>query len=521
MLGQVIGRFIGNHATTSKQWPIARRRVALQGTPKKKKEKDILTQEKKNGLTDSTNVIIIESDNERSEGSNSESSESEREEEKENGTMTSQQVNRKHIEWPDSLKRYLVSVHKRCIDNPSLKTRVDSQLTKIIKDSIEDGSLYTRDWENNPPELALEKVRSRLSWTEETLQSSSDNSENEEDSVFSVSPEAPPPLKKLCTNNNGDEQHFGSEDALQRRLQRFSSGGGGNTTKSKNIIDVSRHKNMKKKIVGTCTTLEKPYTRSSVIIDLSTIRPEHILRRSFALAMDKHRTGKTDYYETNSQLLSIRQDMVVQGIRDAFAVSVYEAHGRLAILNKDLSGFNQCQGRLSALYAALPETGTENMPEFLAYRILYCILLDAQEEALEGAMAEIYKRGLSRHSADVEVAVATQKYVLFCNHARLFRVYEEFSGRAIRDTTKTLVDEIIAKYRDTALRNVMKVLIGTTTNERLTKMLGFKTPEEYREFIEHYSPVYNSAGCIDTKLTFANISKVPLPKVQVLYTVVQ
>lgn len=531
MVGQVIGRFIGNLPCTSKQWPIARKKILVRKiTSQEGKDKS----ESSKGKPDESESIDNESDN---EGGNSKSS----------------------MKWPDSLKRYLFAVMEKCSDNPRLKSKVQMRLRRVIESSIEDGTLHTRDWENSPPELFSPK----LSWTEKKLpqansndfccehnekdgkssdndidsDNDSDNSDNDSDkssdddyiSIVGVKAKKPistinvePPLKKICEDYE-TSQHFGGGDALQKRLMRFSSPDIQKKS-SKNIIDVSKRKNIKKKIVGTCTTLEKPYTRSSVIIDLSTIRPERILHKSFALAVRKHNSGEADYYETNSQLLSIRQDMVLQGIRNSFTVSVYEFHGRLAILNKDLSGFNQCQGKLSTLYTTLPEDGENalyNMPEFLAYRVLYCILLDTQESSLEKTLAEIYERGFDKDSLDVKVAIAVQKYALHRNYLKLFRILEEFPVEKIRDTVLTFVDEIIVKYRDIAVRNIIGAHIGSVTNAMLSRILNFKTDKEYRKFIEHYNPVYDNDKNIDAKPTFGNMLRIPPPKVQVLYTVNQ
>ena len=533
-MGQVIGRFIGNLTCSSKQWPVARKKfIVSEPVQKDEPKKEVVKADP------------VEESDEESDGDVSNN----------DGNDDNDRKSKEPIEWPDSLRRYLVSVMERCSNNPKMKAKVQMRLKKIIESSIEDGSLYTRDWENDPPEL----IHPKLNWVEDNIfqdnehndesddESSDNNSDNSDDessndsndssdssdnsdndNFISLKPRTTsptislePPLKKVCKD---DEQHFGNDDALQKRLLRFSSlENGANTQKkaNKNIIDVSKRKNIKKKIIGTCTVLEKPYTRSSVIIDLSTIRPEHILHKSFDLAVRKHNSGETDYYETNSQLLSIRQDMVVQGIKNELTVSVYEFHGRLAILNKDLSGFNQCQGKLSTLYASLPESASRNMPEFLAYRVLYCILLDAQEDSLEKALAEIYRRGLSKHSLDVAVAVALQKYVLYGNYPKLFSIYDEFSGRKIRDTIETLVNEIIVKYRDVALRKIMSTHIGSVTKETIMRIFNFKTTSDYQNFIEYYNPVYDKSNNIDPRATFKNMLRVPPPKVQMLYTINQ
>lgn len=64
--------------------------------------------------------------------------------------------------------------------------------------------------------------------------------------------------------------------------------------------------------------------------DPTTIRPLSILERAFPFVMNKYRANKHWPY-ISDQLRSIRQDLMVQSIRNDFTVLIYEENARLAL----------------------------------------------------------------------------------------------------------------------------------------------------------------------------------------------
>ena len=131
-------------------------------------------------------------------------------------------------------------------------------------------------------------------------------------------------------------------------------------------------------MIGTSTKLEKDYFRahSEMINDAKNVRPLHVLVKAFDFVMNKYKENK-DYKYILNQLKSIRQDMLLQNIKNDFCVKVYEASTEISIQNEDIENANIT---LSMLIKDLYNTiHSENDYQFYRYYLIYNILYDIKE----------------------------------------------------------------------------------------------------------------------------------------------
>ncbi|PRP87622.1 hypothetical protein PROFUN_04649 [Planoprotostelium fungivorum] len=184
------------------------------------------------------------------------------------------------------------------------------------------------------------------------------------------------PLKRKSLDSALDDE-LSSPSALRKRAAKFGNAGfdfedddveeSSSTSlfapiKPKKMIRINKSPEAPAALKGTNQNVEKSYLRLTDAAQAKNVRSEEIL--SVALLRLKNRwNGKTpgvsrtngkwseeDSHYFTDQMKAIRQDLVVQGIRNRFTLSVYQFHAEVALEFNDKAEFGQCITMILQLY---------------------------------------------------------------------------------------------------------------------------------------------------------------------------
>lgn len=261
---------------------------------------------------------------------------------------------------------------------------------------------------------------------------------------------------------------------LEKRRQRFNIGKPGNNKTTTWGASAKDEDEMPTgPVVGTNMALEKSYFRLTAPPKAETVRPLHVLEKTLAMLTKKWRAEKNYNYICN-QFKSLRQDLTVQHIKNAFTVKVYETHARISLEKGDTGEYNQCQTQLKALYA---QNLGGNPAEFKAYRILYFVYT-CNKTDMNDMLAELTPADKShpwiKHALDVRSALALG------NYHRFFRLYLE-----AQNLGGYLMDLFIERERLAALANMSRAYVSIALRF-LTDELAFDNDGACREFLESH-----------------------------------
>lgn len=414
----------------------------------------------------------------------------------------------KKVEWPPAVREYV----RRAFDPANVIPGISSaEMQAKLKETI---SYYAErnahdevDWPNYPlPQEILRDEREKLAngfsnglhlndmnaYTNTNSPHSKKRKSQDADELQAPpTPSSIPPWRKAnlesritFVDGHNDKRHKKNAltDAsskfdqveLEKRRQRFNlSNNGSRTTPPWGSPRKDEDEMPTGPVVGLNQSLEKSYFRLTAPPKAETVRPLPVLEKTLAMLTKKWKAEKNYNYICN-QFKSLRQDLTVQHIKNAFTVKVYEIHARISLEKGDLGEYNQCQTQLKALYA---QNLGGNPAEFKAYRILYfvhtCNKTDMNDMLAELTLADKRQEWI-KHALDVRSSLALGNYHKF------FRLYLEAQNMG-----GYLMDMFIERERLSALANIARGYPHVTLRF-LTDELGFDNDETCRDFLESH-----------------------------------
>ena len=224
-------------------------------------------------------------------------------------------------------------------------------------------------------------------------------------------------------------------------------------------------------IQGTNQSIEKDYYRLTSAPQPAAVRPLAVL--SLALGRVKERWKATrEYGWCCNQLKSIRQDLTVQHIRNAFACECYETHGRIALEQGDLSEFAQLMTPLTSLHSE----GLTTLPvraEFIAYRILHTVCHHQRHNDLSllSLLAtlpdEVSHHPYVLHALDVRQSLLLRSYLHFFHLYHTAPVMSSY-----------LMDGLASEMRMRGLRVLCSAFRGRCECQWVRRWVGFEDEDE-------------------------------------------
>ncbi|KAI9031290.1 SAC3/GANP/Nin1/mts3/eIF-3 p25 family-domain-containing protein [Hyaloraphidium curvatum] len=304
---------------------------------------------------------------------------------------------------------------------------------------------WTKDWDREPlpPPCSDDFVPPKPAASIPTPVRTPGKAKKRRNPLSESDTEDPPPVAKLRTDELAKREkrarRFDSPQpaAAPRRPVLERLGTAVDAEPNPDVIDWDRHT-----IVGTSQVLEKHYLRLTSAPDPANVRPLEVCRQTLKLLKRKWK-DEANYAYICDQFKSLRQDLTVQRIRNAFTIDVYETHARIALEKGDLGEFNQCQSQLKHLYKEVKGAGHEN--EFKAYRVLYC-LYTLNRRDINNLLQDL--TAADRKDPQIAHALAVRKAVAHRDYHQLFRLYRNYPN----NMSPYLIDHFAERERIYALK---------------------------------------------------------------------
>ena len=296
--------------------------------------------------------------------------------------------------------------------------------------------------------------------------------------------------------------------------------------------------------VGKSRSLEKAYLRLTTFPKPEDVRPLPVLAQALSHIKRRYHTEE-DFEWANEQLKSVRQDLTVQGHRNALALDVYETHARLALEEGQLNEFNQCQTKIRELTVGIgggggggEDEGLEDVlgsgekrrkrkktggkgarllrqardvaDEFGGYRLLYALVQKnwgdvtkelAYASQMAPEMATQTPPSGCRHAIEVTTAVVHGDYHSF------FALYDDAPHLSCY-----LMDFLVNRIRSGAYDRIIAAYRPNVEVDLFRTALHFTDLEETRRFLKKSGAAFVRSGSggppawVDCKLSTASAS---------------
>ena len=387
-------------------------------------------------------------------------------------------------EWSPSIREY---VQRSFLDANKIdginRPDVEAKLKAVITTAKQNGTIDTIDWSNMPlPQQMLSDERKRSvlappppipSWLPGSIAAHSPPQEilrkrksSELTTDIDESGSTPPWRKKngnafedrvTFTQNNDKKQkkdHIGNITSkfgadLESRKKRFEDiRSGSNSPHTGAFVhngqSLASQDTGSGPIVGRSQKLEKNYFRLTSAPNPDDVRPLEVLRKTLDHLKNKWRTD-ANYTYICDQFKSLRQDLTVQHIKNAFTTNVYEIHARIALEKGDLGEYNQCQTQLRGLYK---QNLGGHPVEFKAYRILYFIHTCNRSD-MNDVLSDLTPA--DKQEPAIKHALAVRSALALGNYHQFFKLY-----LSLPHMGAYLMDMFVARERLAALAAICK-----------------------------------------------------------------
>lgn len=360
--------------------------------------------------------------------------------------------------WPPKLQTFVENSFKQC-NGEYERTCMQNTLKMIIQNATKNNRIWSTDWDSQP----LPRV------THLPTGSDKKDSSSKDDDRRGNGRQNRKMRRKAAEAYNEVADLDADREAREKRHKRFidmergytgSSAGGMN-----NDLDGETKFMSSEAVVGTCMEMEKMYIRLQSMPDPATVRPERVLVKWAERLQVKYDTDEADWEWISDQFKAIRQDMVIQHIRSANAITVYETNGRLALQEHDYPEFYKIQSFLMGLYKDNADSRA-NEAEFLAYRLFYWMLnnntVDMTKD-IRNMEPQVKQHPCIKHAVQLHQALELSDYVSF------FRLYSDTPNMG-----KSIVDTLRDRIRTRALRVILRSYKPSIPVDFVQAQLGFK-----------------------------------------------